>query len=90
MISLTHDADTCPADEIGEEVDEIAPAEGDNEGSKKTRGAEAHQQHAMMGRFGCGELLGGLNVSNDQKRSSQPALPPYSRKPLHMHHSSRF
>jgi hypothetical protein len=29
----------------------------------------------MMGHFGCDELLGGLNVSNDQKRSSQPAVP---------------
>jgi hypothetical protein len=43
----------------------------------------------MMGHFGCGELLGGLNISNDQKRSSQPAFPPYSRKLLHVHHASR-
>jgi hypothetical protein len=70
MISLAHDADTRPADEIGEEVDEIPPAEGDNHGSCKTRGAEVNQQHAIMGHFGCDELLGGLNVSNDKKRSS--------------------
>jgi hypothetical protein len=29
MISLTHDADTRPADEIGDEVDEITPTEGE-------------------------------------------------------------
>ncbi|HYC19885.1 MAG TPA: hypothetical protein VEF35_04600 [Candidatus Bathyarchaeia archaeon] len=46
MISLTHDADTCPADEIGEEVDEIAQRKAVTRVQKKSE-APKHISSAL-------------------------------------------